>query len=220
MADPTEPTAAAATTPHREIETFLRRCATLIERAAADPAVDADPAARQPSRAAAAALGAALDHAEPRPFESTWLPCLDTIDRLTPSQAADDRATTGSAATGDDGDPLATFVDLAPTLPWLPTPRVDDGGAELALAPLDRVFDTGSITIGFMYVAPGCQYPLHHHPPQELYLVLGGRGRWRYGGSPELRMVAPLQTLYNHPDDLHTAIAGNEPIAALYVLWP
>jgi quercetin dioxygenase-like cupin family protein len=85
---------------------------------------------------------------------------------------------------------------------------------------LERMFDLGELTVGVMYVAPGCCYPLHAHPPHELYITLAGYGEWRYGGHDGFRTVAPDAVLYNHPGDLHSAVAGTTPLVALYVLWP
>ena len=70
-----------------------------------------------------------------------------------------------------------------------------------------------------MYVDQGCTYPLHNHPPQELYLTISGVARWRFGGSEELVKIQPNMTLYNHPSDLHAVEAGDTPLVALYVLW-
>ena len=70
-----------------------------------------------------------------------------------------------------------------------------------------------------MYVDQGCAYPLHNHPPQELYLIVSGHARWRYGGSEHLVEMPPNSTLYNNPSDLHTVEAGDTPLVALYVLW-
>lgn len=166
------------------------------------------------------ALAEAIERAEPRPYQPSWLPVLDTVDHLVETEPADDLT--------DD------FVALAPLLRWIPTHRATDGGTELALAPLDQLFDlgdtatgdtatgstaTGDTVIGIMYIGPGSTYPLHNHPPQELYLTIAGEGRWRYGGNEDFEPVGPHRTLYNHPGDLHSAVAGSVPVVALYVLW-
>lgn len=185
---------------HRAIDDFLRRCHSALD------GVTGDRPAEAPERQGAKALTAALDAATAREYEPTWLPVLDTIGRLS-------------------GPPPATglidrFTALAPHLPWTPTHRADDGGTELALAPLDRALDLGSTIIGLMYVGPAATYPLHQHRPQELYLTIAGTGRWRYGGAEGHRTVEPLRALYNHPEDLHSATAGDDdPLLALYVLW-
>ncbi len=180
--------------PARRVRSFLRHCQRRMEAVAAGgKAVEG-----------AAALADAIDGAAPRDPAPTpvRLPVLDSLDRLT------------------GADPLErAFLDLAPILPWIPTPRASDGGTELALAPLDRVLDLGDTVVGIMCVGPGATYPLHHHPPQELYLTIAGEGRWRYGGAVGDETVGPGRTLYNHPGDQHRATAGPLPVVALYVLW-
>ncbi len=156
-----------------------------------------------PARRGAEALGLAIDRARPLAYEPTRLPVLDSLGSL------------------DTDEPLAAeLAEVAPDLRWVPTPRADDGGTELALAPLNDLFDLGSTIVGLMYVGPGATYPLHHHPPQELYLTIAGTGRWRFGGNADFRPIGPDRTLYNHPGDPHSAIAGpTSPVVALYVLW-
>ena len=174
------------------IQAFLVACAErLSHHATTAPAADG-----------AALFAGAVERATPLPFEPSWLPALDTIHEVDPT-------------------PLGhRFAEIAPLLHWEPTFRTDDKGTEIALAPLERMFDLGELTVGVMYVAPGCCYPLHAHPPHELYLTLAGHGEWRYGGHDGFRAAAPDAVLYNHPNDLHSAVAGATPLVALYVLWP
>jgi len=186
---------------HERIAGFLGRCVETLDRVAVDG----------PARAGATALAEAVARAMPRAFEPASVPALDGIDGIAGATAP---------GSGAEGELARAFVDIAPDLCWVPTPRADDGGTELALAPLDLAFDLGPTTVGIMYVAPGCRYPLHRHPPQELYLTIAGQGRWRYGGHDGFRPVEPLSTVYNRPGDLHSAVAGEEPVVALYVLWP
>lgn len=147
------------------------------------------------------ALRRSLETSAPLPAEPSWLPVLDTIGDV-------------------DETPLARqFANIAALLPWQPTFRTDDRGAHIALAPLNEVRRMPDITVGVLYVGAGRQYPLHSHPPNELYLTLAGTARWRYGGDTELRPVGPDEVIVNHPNDLHTTIAGPTPLVALYVLW-
>lgn len=185
---------------------FLTRCAERLAARAAEP--DAAPEAADGARAFQTAVAASA----PLPFAPGSVPIVDT--------------TVGRIDTGPGGGPLAgDLVAVTPLLPWVPTFRATDDGTEFALALFDKMRDLGGLTAGLMWVGPGCQYPLHHHPPQELYLTLTGRARFRWGGADELRPVEPDVTLYNHPDDWHTSIAdddalGGAPFVALYVTWP
>ena len=111
------------------------------------------------------------------------------------------------------------FAALAPSLRWVQSHRWDDAGEQRALCVLSNAFELPGLEAGIMYVDQGCTYPVHNHPPQELYLTISGSGRWRYGGAEDLVEVEPENTLYNHPSDVHTVEAGDTPLVAMYVLW-
>ncbi len=212
---PTNPALRADRTIH-----FLRRCQRRLSEVAADDEAGA------PAVEGAAALAAAIDRAaEAGPIDAaapSWLPVLDSLAELAREEHVGVEAVGAGVdrpAAAPDPSLTADLIALAPDLSWIPTHRATDGGTELALAPLDRVIELGDTIVGLMYVGPGATYPLHQHPPQELYLTIAGQGRWRYGGNDHFESVGPDRTLYNRPGDLHSAIAGPLPVVALYVLW-
>ena len=184
---------ASAETESREqrILSFLTNCSTTLTSLANEPE----------SVEGAERFAEALEHSTPKDYAPAWLPALDSIDRF------------------DDSPLSKDFAALAPLLPWIPTMRATDGGTDFALAPLNTTLELGELMAGIMYVRPGRQYPLHQHPPQELYLTISGEARWRYGGHENFRPIGPMTTLYNHPDDYHSSIAGATPLVALYLLW-
>tara|TARA_Y100001970_G_scaffold211262_1_gene257870 strand:- start:72 stop:629 length:558 start_codon:yes stop_codon:yes gene_type:complete len=143
----------------------------------------------------------AIEIAATVPYQSQVLPVLRNLDKVDGSTRAQQ------------------FVELAPHLRWVQSHRWDDGGEQRALCVLSEVFELPGLEVGIMYVDQGCAYPLHSHPPQELYLIVSGHARWRYGGSEHLVEMPPNSTLYNNPSDLHTVEAGDTPLVALYVLW-
>jgi len=149
----------------------------------------------------AEAFRRALQASVPLPAQPNWLPVLDTIDHI------------------DDAPRAQQFARIARMLPWQPTFRTDDRGTLIALAPMNEVRRLDGVTVGVLYVGPGHQYPLHSHPPNELYLTVAGTALWRYGGQTELRPVGPDEVILNHPNDLHTTVAGPTPLVALYLLW-
>ena len=178
---------------HRDelIDVFVSECTErLLERVDAPAAV-----------AGANAFASVLAASAPLDFEARSVTALDTLHLV-------DTAGLG-----------ARFVEVAPLLPWIPTQRADDGGVDLALAPLELTRDVGGFVPGLIYVRPGRQYPLHAHPPHEVYLTISGQAEWRWGGHDDFRPVGPDTTLYNHPRDLHSVIAGDTPLVAFYVLW-
>lgn len=107
------------------------------------------------------------------------------------------------------------FVELV----WEPTFRAQDGGHDYALAVLTDLLGLASTQAGIMLVGSGRQYPVHQHPPPEIYLVLHGTGRWRSGGSDDYIPIEPGEIVVNRPGDVHSVIAEDGPVAALYVLW-
>lgn len=90
----------------------------------------------------------------------------------------------------------------------------------MALASINDVLDLGSVTCGLMYIGESFRYPEHEHEPQELYLVLTGNASWRYGGNDDYRALAAGSIVYNPPWVRHGVIAKENPLVALYVLWP
>ena len=135
------------------------------------------------------------------PFESQMLPALRNLHRVSDTPRACECAA------------------IAPSLRWVQSHRWDDEGNDRALCVLSDAFELPGLEVGIMYVDQNCSYPVHNHPPQELYLTISGSARWRYGGAEKLVEVKPETTLYNHPSDIHTVEAGDTPLVAMYVLW-
>ncbi len=143
----------------------------------------------------------AIETAATIPYEPQILPALGNLDRVVDTARARE------------------FAELAPSMRWVQSHRWNDDGAQRALCVLSEAFELPNLEAGVMYVDQGCTYPLHNHPPQELYLTISGSARWRYGGAETLIEVEPETTLYNHPSDFHTVEAGETPLVAMYVLW-
>ena len=180
------------------LDDFLRACEAEIARRLPHAAV------KQTELAAGhAAFSAALDASEPIEGERTAIPVADHLGAL----AATPLAATAQAAAAE--------------LSWVPSTRLDDddAGAEAGLAPLNDVRTLPGTLCGLMLLRPDGTYPLHSHPPQELYLPISGEGQWRFGGSTDFRSLGSDELVYNHPNDVHSVVAGDEPLLALYILW-
>ena len=165
----------------------------------------ADSAISLPSKAVAKEgalrLRSAIDRAVPIPYEPQKQGALQSLGDVCDTPRARE------------------FAELAGSLRWVESERWNDRGKERALCVLSDAFDLPGLEVGIMYVDSGCAYPIHNHPPQEVYLTISGTAQWRYGGSKTLVDVRPDSVLYNHPFDLHTVQAGDSPLVALYVLW-
>lgn len=75
----------------------------------------------------------------------------------------------------------------------------------------------GPYTIGISLAAPGVAYPLHDHPPEELYLVLSP-GDFRHGDGDWVPVSAG-GTFTNTPGLPHAMRAGPErPLLTLWLL--
>ncbi|MEL6992003.1 MAG: dimethylsulfonioproprionate lyase family protein [Pseudomonadota bacterium] len=68
-----------------------------------------------------------------------------------------------------------------------------------------------------IYQKPGFYYPMHHHPAEELYLVVAGEGEFHQEGE-ESRLLGPGATTYHASNVPHALTTHEHPIIA-YVLW-
>jgi len=163
------------------------------------------PAVQQRAWYAAGASGYASERAE-------W-PALDVpATRHLTMLERPDPTTTGIDALVRD------LLDLSPTLPWRPSARAGDEGASVALVDLFECLEMPAAGAGVMLLGPGACYPEHAHAPEELYLLLRGNRRWRFGGSCEYAPTSPGQVLSNSANDLHGVEAGDDVMLAVWVL--
>jgi hypothetical protein len=70
--------------------------------------------------------------------------------------------------------------------------------------------------IGATLMAPNTEYPVHHHPPEEIYLVLSEGAWWK----ETTGWFTPGSggTVHNAPDALHAFRSGARPLFALWAL--
>jgi mannose-6-phosphate isomerase-like protein (cupin superfamily) len=111
------------------------------------------------------------------------------------------------------------FSAIADRFPWKPSTRTGDNGTETVICELNDFLPMGDLWAGITMVAPGCGYPRHDHPPQELYLILSGQAWWRYGGSQTEVPVPAGSLIYNPPGVVHSMRCVDEPLLALWFLW-
>ena len=111
----------------------------------------------------------------------------------------------------------AAFGALAPHLAW----RARDGLAGYAGAPVlgpAGLQQRGGLVAGISLLAPHTAYPDHHHPPEEIYLVLSG-GEWTNAETP-WHAPGPGGLVHNPPGIVHAMRAGETPLLALWFLLP
>lgn len=180
-------------------------------------AAEAQTAVRELLLTASAAISAGATH----PVETTGAALL--AGQLTNTEAKDWSPERVAVVAELDSLASTGLLDAVmpglKVLPWIASPRTTDGGTETALAMLNDTFDLGELGMGVIMVGAGCEYPLHHHPPAEVYLVLGGDAEWRWGGAEHFAPVAAGSVIHNNPDDVHAIRAGEDPVVALWVLF-
>ena len=120
--------------------------------------------------------------------------------------------------------PLAeAFAALEPELAWVW--RTDseahgetfrDGHANAWLVGPTGLEQRSDVLVGASLLAPGIRYVDHHHPPEEIYIVMSG-GEWyredRGWHTPGIGGI-----VYNPSDAVHAMRSGPEPLLALWLL--
>ena len=81
----------------------------------------------------------------------------------------------------------------------------------------DTVLGAEGMRSFLVYQAPGFHYPLHHHPAEEIYLVLAGSGEFHLHGAPS-RSLGPGETAH-HPVNAPHALTTHESPLVAYVVW-
>jgi len=146
-------------------------------------------------------------------------------------------ALAGNASTGDAGraarsranaiEHARSLLVLAPRLTWWRRPdTVGAAGADAGFADRhanatvigrDGLEERDDVWVGISLMAPGSRYPDHHHPPEEVYLVLSG-GQWRQGDGP-WHEPGPGGLVHNPPAIQHAMRSGSTPLLATWCLW-
>lgn len=117
----------------------------------------------------------------------------------------------------------AAFQQIEPRLAWQRRPdrETSDPNFPNAHASTVIVGDGGiethtDVRIGVSLLAPNTFYPDHHHPPEEVYVVLT-EGAWRQGDGP-WHERGPGTLVYNTPNVVHAMQSGSKPLLAIWTL--
>jgi quercetin dioxygenase-like cupin family protein len=122
------------------------------------------------------------------------------------------------------GELADAFAAIEPQLNW--TIRAGtkaqgeqflNGHANATITGADGLEIRPDVRIGVSLMAPHLQYPDHHHPPEEIYVVLSG-GEWRQGSDP-WHEPGSGGLVYNPPDIVHAMRSAELPLLALWFLW-
>lgn len=130
--------------------------------------------------------------------------------------------------TGLFGEPFAAlrdaFVAAGPEAEWRETYRDTDIGADF----MDRfgcycligpggAYDSAQMRAYVVYMPPNLWYPWHHHPAEELYLVIGGEGEFHRQGHAAQTLRAG-QSAFHASNQPHALRTHDHPVMS-YVLW-
>ena len=137
--------------------------------------------------------------------------------RYLPSALERARATPGVSSLAD------AFSALEPELTWVWRSGSEehgetfrDGHANAWLVGPDGLEQRSDVLCGASLLAPGIRYIDHHHPPEEIYIVMS-EGEWyredRGWHAPGIGGI-----VYNPSNAVHAMRAGPEPLLALWLL--
>ncbi len=159
--------------------------------------------------------------------EPVWLPVCEHIVNAMNNVA--------HYASKDQGAPVRPNVKtlvahaqamlaIAPMLAWwYRTVDVDPGSpfatahANATLIGKGGLEERDDVWVGISLMAPGIEYPEHHHPPEEVYFVLSP-GHWQQASG--LWFEPGIGGLvHNMPNILHAMRSGSAPLLATWCLW-
>ncbi|MEM8776374.1 MAG: dimethylsulfonioproprionate lyase family protein [Pseudomonadota bacterium] len=116
------------------------------------------------------------------------------------------------------------LLDAAPLAHWRETYKDTDIGTDFLdkfgcyeVLGRDAPFASNSMRSFMLYQPAGLHYPWHHHPAEELYLILAGEAEFAIHGQPS-NTLCPGDTVFHESNVPHAMTTHDHPILA-YVLW-
>jgi quercetin dioxygenase-like cupin family protein len=116
-----------------------------------------------------------------------------------------------------------SLADLAPLMAWdrrktstSANQPFHDGHANATIAGPGGFEERGDVWVGVSLMAPGIVYPVHSHPPEEIYLAMSN-GEW-WNSEMDWTEPGPGGLVYNTPGILHAMRSGSAPFLALWLL--
>lgn len=116
------------------------------------------------------------------------------------------------------------LIDAAPLAQWRETYRNTVMGPDFLdrfgcyeIIGQDAPFACEDMRSFVVYAPPGLYYPWHHHPAEELYLVIAGEAEFALEGAPP-QILRPGDTVFHPSSRPHAMTTHASPVMA-YVLW-
>ncbi|MCY4316883.1 MAG: dimethylsulfonioproprionate lyase family protein [Roseovarius sp.] len=165
-------------------------------------------------------------HAIPELSKFCELPPNPSIREFNPRHAK--AADAMCADTGLATDTFPEFRDLivfcSPLARWRKTYRDTAIGADFLdrfgcyeIVGADGPFVCGCMRGFAVYASAGLHYPWHHHPAEELYLVVAGTAEFAVKGKPS-RTLRPGESVFHESNQPHSMTTFDKPVMA-YVMW-
>lgn len=122
-------------------------------------------------------------------------------------------------------DALRTaLMDATPQMHWQELYKDTDIGQDF----LDRFgftcligdgggFDSAKMGAWLLFMPAHLQYPWHHHPAEEAYLVIAGQARFMRHGMPD-QMLQPGDTILHASNQPHAMETTDSPVLC-YIIW-
>ena len=147
---------------------------------------------------------------------------MQTSAARLPACASFDRAVAGGLGGPDDIASLTrAFAALEPRVTWRnragASPEFAAGQANAMLVGPGGLEPRDDVWIGASLLAAHITYPDHHHPPEEIYIVLSP-GEWRQKQDP-WHEPGVGGVVYNPPDIMHAMRSHDAPLLAIWCLW-
>ena len=125
---------------------------------------------------------------------------------------------------GRELDCYAAFCASAPYAGWLATYKDEDIGdgfnqkfGSYQLIGAHGHFYSDKLNSYVLYAKKGLFYPWHHHPAEELYLIIAGEAIFEPAGRHP-RRLSPGDTVFHGSNQPHAMTTEDKPVLA-YVLW-
>jgi len=116
------------------------------------------------------------------------------------------------------------LIAAAPFAQWRETYKGTNIGADFLdrfgcyeFLGVDAPFATSDMRGFVVYHPPGLHYPWHHHPAEELYVVIAGEAEFSMEGA-EARTLRAGETAFHTSNVPHALTTYDHPVMA-YVLW-
>ncbi len=116
------------------------------------------------------------------------------------------------------------LVACAPLAQWRETYQGTDLAAEFRtkfacyeVLGVDAPFGCDTMRSFVVWMPPGMTYPWHHHPAEEIYVVLAGQAEFALHGE-ENRILGPGESIFHPSNRPHALFCHDTPVMT-YVLW-